>query len=268
MVNSIKIFFSKFLECFLESLDHEFFPNIFILLGNPYFSQGLFGLKFQEIIIILVSQIHFFLNFLVLFFIFFALLKNMFGYSLQYFYVNYIFDIHLLPLNMPIWFSPRGFFISKLLKNSKLLKKKPLPFIPADTMGVICLSLYVLVLYNSIICYNNIGFSFDNKILYLAFEYKLQTWISYNSDVINFGFIIDHLTLLMLIVVLTISTLVHYYSIDYMSTDPRLLTFMKYLSGFTLAMVILVTSNNMALLFLGWEGVGIFSYLLIGFWYT
>jgi proton-translocating NADH-quinone oxidoreductase chain L len=53
-----------------------------------------------------------------------------------------------------------------------------------------------------------------------------------------------------------------------MSTDPRLLTFLKYLSGFTLAMIILVTANNLALVFMGWEGVGLFSYLLIGFWYT
>jgi len=102
----------------------------------------------------------------------------------------------------------------------------------------------------------------------LTINLNIQKWISYSFDSINFGFIIDNLSLLMLVVVLTISTLVHYYSIDYMARDPRLLTFLKYLSGFTLAMVILVTANNMALLFLGWEGVGIFSYLLIGFWYT
>ncbi len=99
-------------------------------------------------------------------------------------------------------------------------------------------------------------------------NFNFIKWITFNSNSISFGFIIDSLSLLMLVVVLTISTLVHYYSIDYMATDPRLLTFLKYLSGFTLAMVILVTANNFALLFMGWEGVGIFSYLLIGFWYT
>ena len=104
--------------------------------------------------------------------------------------------------------------------------------------------------------------------LNLTLNLNFQKWISYGFDSINFGLVIDNLSLLMLVVVLTISTLVHYYSIDYMATDPRLLTFLKYLSGFTLAMVILVTANNLALLFLGWEGVGIFSYLLIGFWYT
>ena len=103
--------------------------------------------------------------------------------------------------------------------------------------------------------------------LNLTLNLNFQKWISYGFDSINFGLVIDNLSLLMLVVVLTISTLVHYYSIDYMATDPRLLTFLKYLSGFTLAMVILVTANNLALLFLGWEGVGICSYLLINFWY-
>jgi len=101
-----------------------------------------------------------------------------------------------------------------------------------------------------------------------SYDFTIIKWIPYSYDTINIGLIFDPLSLLMLVVVLTISTLVHYYSLDYMQNDPRLITFLKYLSGFTLAMVVLVTSNNLALLFLGWEGVGIFSYLLIGFWYT
>ena len=72
----------------------------------------------------------------------------------------------------------------------------------------------------------------------------------------------------MLIIVLSISTLVHYYSVDYMYSDPKLLIFLKYLSGFTIAMLVLITANNYVFLFMGWEGVGIFSYLLIGFWNT
>lgn len=93
-------------------------------------------------------------------------------------------------------------------------------------------------------------------------------WIPYFFDSIYIGFVVDNLTVLMMVVVLSISSLVHYYSLDYMSSDPRLLTFLKYLSGFTAAMLLLITANNYALLFFGWEGVGIFSYLLIGFWYT
>ena len=98
--------------------------------------------------------------------------------------------------------------------------------------------------------------------------FNIIPWISYSFDRNYFGICSDSLSLFMLIIVLSISTFVHYYSIDYMYSDPRLITFLKYLSGFTLAMLLLILSNNMAFLFLGWEGVGIFSYLLIGFWYT
>src|SRR6202041_1336195 len=78
---------------------------------------------------------------------------------------------------------------------------------------------------------------------------------------------IDPLTAVMLIVVTTVSALVHLYSIGYMADDPHKPRFFSYLSFFTFAMLILVTAHNLAQLFVGWEGVGLASYLLIGFWF-
>ena len=72
----------------------------------------------------------------------------------------------------------------------------------------------------------------------------------------------------MLIVVTFISFLVHIYSINYMGEDPHLPRFMSYLSLFTFFMLVLVTADNYAQLFLGWEGVGLCSYLLVNFWFT
>ena len=78
---------------------------------------------------------------------------------------------------------------------------------------------------------------------------------------------IDTLTVVMLIVVNTVSALVHIYSIGYMHHDPHRPRFFAYLSLFTFAMLMLVTSDNLIQMFFGWEGVGLASYLLIGFWY-
>lgn len=72
----------------------------------------------------------------------------------------------------------------------------------------------------------------------------------------------------MLVVVLTISTVVHIYSLSYMEHDPHFNRFIAYLSLFTFFMLILVTANNYIQMFVGWEGVGLCSYLLINFWYT
>jgi NADH-ubiquinone oxidoreductase chain 5 len=78
----------------------------------------------------------------------------------------------------------------------------------------------------------------------------------------------DSLTVSMLIPVLIISSLVHIYSISYMSSDPHIQRFFSYLSLFTFMMIILVTANNYLLMFVGWEGVGVCSYLLVSFWFT
>lgn len=101
-----------------------------------------------------------------------------------------------------------------------------------------------------------------------TYTYILYSWI--NSEIFNisFGFLFDSLTSIMLIVVCSISFLVHLYSIEYMSEDPHLSRFMSYLSLFTFFMLILVTSNNFLQMFVGWEGVGLCSYLLINFWFT
>lgn len=93
-------------------------------------------------------------------------------------------------------------------------------------------------------------------------------WIHCELFQAHWGFLFDSLTVSMLIVVTVISTLVHMYSGSYMETDPHLSRFCSYLSLFTFFMLMLVTADNFVQLFMGWEGVGLSSYLLIGFWFT
>jgi NADH-ubiquinone oxidoreductase chain 5 len=97
---------------------------------------------------------------------------------------------------------------------------------------------------------------------------RLATWVSSEVLLINWGFLFDSLTVVMCIVVTFVSSLVHLYSIEYMSHDPHLPRFMSYLSLFTFFMLVLVTADNFIQMFLGWEGVGLASYLLINFWFT
>ena len=98
-------------------------------------------------------------------------------------------------------------------------------------------------------------------------NYKIIEWISSGNFTANWSINIDPLSSVMLVVVTFVSALVHIYSIGYMSNDPFKPRFMSYLSLFTFSMLTLVVSDNFLQLFFGWEGVGLCSYLLIGFWY-
>lgn len=98
--------------------------------------------------------------------------------------------------------------------------------------------------------------------------FKLFSWFNISLLNVSWGFYFDPVSSVMLIVVNTISFFVHFYSIDYMKNDFFSSRFMSYLSLFTLFMLILVSSDNFLQLFVGWEGVGLVSYLLINFWFT
>ena len=98
-------------------------------------------------------------------------------------------------------------------------------------------------------------------------NYKIFEWISSGNFIANWSINIDPLSSIMLVVVTFVSALVHIYSIGYMIHDPHKPRFMSYLSLFTFSMLVLVVSDNFLQLFFGWEGVGLCSYLLIGFWY-
>ena len=100
---------------------------------------------------------------------------------------------------------------------------------------------------------------FSNKLIF--------NWISSGDFHVNWSINIDPLVSVMLVVVSLISTIIHFYSIGYMNHDPHIPRFMSYLSLFTFAMLTLITADNFLQLYFGWEGVGLCSYLLIGFWY-
>nr|QJS34666.1 NADH dehydrogenase subunit 5 [Telopathes sp. NB-2020]WRM53920.1 NADH dehydrogenase subunit 5 [Bathypathes sp. 2 YY-2024] len=97
---------------------------------------------------------------------------------------------------------------------------------------------------------------------------KLWRWLDSDLLTTYFGLQFDSLTAAMLLVITTVSTLVHIFSTAYMQGDPHIPRFMSYLSLFTFLMIVLVTSDNYPQLFIGWEGVGLCSYLLINFWLT
>ena len=102
----------------------------------------------------------------------------------------------------------------------------------------------------------------------VPYNAPVYTWLVSDGLQMQVGFLIDHLTALMMCVVTFVSLMVHVYTIGYMHDDPGYQRFFAYISLFTFAMLMLVMSNNFLQLFFGWEAVGVVSYLLIGFWYT
>ena len=131
-----------------------------------------------------------------------------------------------------------------------------------DRNSEIVTSLFVSIsaLLSIVLFYQVIVNGYENNVV-------VATWINSGTLDVNWSIKVDALSSIMLVVVTLVSALVHIYSIGYMSHDPHKPRFMAYLSLFTFAMLTLVTSDNFLQLFFGWEGVGLCSYFLIGFWF-
>ena len=142
-----------------------------------------------------------------------------------------------------------GFLIAGLF--GKYLKERAAWFPIAGVLGAFLLSVSAFL--------DVVGGTIINENLY--------SWISIGNFNVNVGFQIDQLTAVMLMVVTTLSSLIHIYSVGYMHGDKGYPRFFAYLALFTFFMLVLVMANNFLLMFVGWEGVGLCSYLLIGFWY-
>ena len=140
-----------------------------------------------------------------------------------------------------------GFFGHKIGRRGSM-------FITTFFMFISCILSYI--------AFYNVGLKGE------VYHITLFKWIDCGLLQINWAFFFDSLTVVMLIVVTTVSALVHLYSCSYMGGDPHIQRFMSYLSLFTFFMLMLVSADNFVQLFFGWEGVGLCSYLLISFWYT
>ena len=156
---------------------------------------------------------------------------------------NLVYAIILLPLF--------GFLFSGLFGKQ----------LPKMVVG----SVATLVIFASFCIALSIFLKFDSDspaTIIRAFE-----WFRVNGVQVNFGFQIDQLSLMMILIIKGIGSLIHLYSIGYMSHDKGFARFFAYLNLFVFSMLLLVMGSNYLILFIGWEGVGLCSYLLIGFWY-
>ncbi len=159
---------------------------------------------------------------------------------------EYLFLIPLLPL---IGFLINGLFIGRL----------PKPLISIVGCGSIGLSLILALM----LFFELKGMPPDARFM----EQVLFTWIPSGVFTVNMAFMLDPLSAVMILVVCGVGFLIHVYSVGYMHHDPGYGRYFAYLNLFTFSMLVLVLANNYLLMFVGWEGVGLCSYLLIGFWF-
>ncbi|MBU8933000.1 MAG: NADH-quinone oxidoreductase subunit L [candidate division Zixibacteria bacterium] len=158
-------------------------------------------------------------------------------------------SLYLIPL-----FPLLGFLI-----NGLLLGRLPRPVVNA----VACLSVAASFVVSVLVFLGLKALPPDARIL----EQSLFTWIPSGALDVNFGLLIDPLSAVMILVVTGVGLLIHIYSIGYMSHDPGFGRFFTYMNLFMFSMLTLVMADNFLLMFVGWEGVGLCSYLLIGFWF-
>jgi NADH-quinone oxidoreductase subunit L len=135
------------------------------------------------------------------------------------------------------------------------------PAAGSRTAELITTTLLIICAILSWIAFIQVGFHHQEA------RIQIFTWFASGDLKVDWALRVDTLTVVMLVVVNTVSSLVHLYSVGYMDEDPHRPRFFAYLSLFTFAMLMLVTADNLVQLFFGWEGVGLSSYLLIGFWY-
>jgi len=154
--------------------------------------------------------------------------------------------IPLIPFLPFIGFIINGLFGKKMSKNA---------------VGIIGSGTVLASFVLSVLCFYQVAESG-------AIQVNLYNFFTVDSLQIDFGFLVDHLSVWMMLIVTGIGFLIHVYSIGYMHDDDGFWKFFAYLNLFIFSMLLLVMGNNFLMLFFGWEGVGLCSYLLIGFWYT
>ena len=156
---------------------------------------------------------------------------------------NLVYTIILLPL--------LGFLINGLFG-------KKLPKIVVGSIATVAVFISFCITLSLFLNFDSNG----SPVVVKAFE-----WFRVNNVQVNFGFQVDQLSLMMVLIITGIGSLIHLYSIGYMSHDEGFYKFFSYLNLFIFSMLLLVLGSNYRILFIGWEGVGVCSYLLIGFWY-